>query len=58
MHGVLAITASGETTVVTADDNISKQLEDVVFSATGLKVQMKVEEFALEDIYLQYFRES
>jgi ABC-2 type transport system ATP-binding protein len=56
--GVVAIESEGNSTVVTADDNISKQLEEVVLKVTGLKVQMKVEEFELEEVYMKYFEES
>ncbi|MGD0855886.1 MAG: ABC transporter ATP-binding protein [Dehalococcoidia bacterium] len=55
---VVAIEKAGNSTVVIADDNISKQLEDVVLKVTGLKLQMKVEEFELEEVYMKYFEES
>lgn len=55
---IVGIEAQGNSTVVTADDNISSQLEDVVLKTTGLKLQMKVEEFELEDIYMKYFKGS
>ena len=58
ISGVIAIESEGNSTVVTADDNISKQLEEVVLKVTGLKVQMKVEEFELEEVYMKYFEES
>jgi ABC-2 type transport system ATP-binding protein len=56
--GVVAIETIANNTVVTADDDISKQLEDVVLRSTGLRVQMKVEEFQLEEVYMKYFKES
>jgi ABC-2 type transport system ATP-binding protein len=56
--GFVAIEIAGNSTVVTADENISKQLEEVVLKATGLKLQMKVEEFELEEVYMKYFEES
>jgi len=58
ISGVIAIESAGDSTVVTADDNISKQLEEVVLKVTGLKLQMKVEEFELEEVYMKYFEES
>jgi ABC-2 type transport system ATP-binding protein len=54
---VVAVESMGESTVVTADDNIGKQLEEVVLRCTGLKIQMKVEKFELEEIYMNYFKE-
>jgi ABC-2 type transport system ATP-binding protein len=56
--GVIGVESAGNSTVVTADDNISKHLEEVVLSVTGLKLQMKVEEFELEEVYMKYFEES
>jgi ABC-2 type transport system ATP-binding protein len=56
--GVVHIDAKDSSTTVTADDDISVQLEDVVMKTTGLKVQMKVEEFALEEVYMEYFKGS
>jgi ABC-2 type transport system ATP-binding protein len=56
--GVIGIESAGNSTVVTADDNISKHLEEVVLQVTGLKLQMKVEEFELEEVYMKYFEES
>jgi ABC-2 type transport system ATP-binding protein len=55
---VVGVTAQDNSTIVTADDNISSQLEDVMLKATGLKLQMKVEEFELEEIYMKYFKGS
>ncbi|RPJ64280.1 MAG: ABC transporter ATP-binding protein [Dehalococcoidia bacterium] len=54
---VIIVESDGNSTVVTADENISKQLEEVVLKATGLKLQMKVEEFELEEVYMKYFEE-
>ncbi|MDD5398283.1 MAG: ABC transporter ATP-binding protein [Dehalococcoidia bacterium] len=56
--GVRSIDSVADSTVVAADDDISVELSRVVLETTGLKVQMKVEEFALEDIYMQYFKGS
>ena len=56
--GVCSIDSVEDSTVVAADDDISAELGRVVLEATGLKVQMKVEEFDLEDIYMKYFEGS
>jgi len=55
---IVVIEAKEDCTIITADDDISRQLEKVVLDCTGLKVQMKIEEFALEEIYMKYFKES
>jgi len=56
--GIRSIDSMAESTTVAADDDISEELGRVVLEATGLKLQMKVEEFELEDIYKQYFKGS
>jgi ABC-2 type transport system ATP-binding protein len=56
--GVISVECVGESTVVKAEDNLEKELEQVMLRCTGLKIQMKVEEFELEEVYMKYFRES
>jgi len=56
--GVLSVESVANSTTVSADEDISAELERVVLEATGLKVQMKVKEFALEEIYMKYFEGS
>jgi len=56
--GVFSIDSIADSTIVSADEDISGEIERVVFEASGLKVQMKVEEFELEDIYMKYFEGS
>jgi ABC-2 type transport system ATP-binding protein len=58
LPGVVDIENKENSTVVICDENISGQLEEVVCRVTGLKVQMKVEEFELEEVYMKYFKES
>jgi len=56
--GVCSIDSVADSTVVAADEDISAELERVVLELTGLKLQMKVEEFELEEIYMKYFEGS
>jgi ABC-2 type transport system ATP-binding protein len=56
--GVIGVECVGDSTVVKAEDNLEKELEQVMLRCTGLKIQMKVEEFELEEVYMKYFRES
>ncbi len=58
LPGVIDVMCKGNSTTVICDDNISDQLETLVQNETGLKVQMKVEEFDLEEVYMKYFKES
>jgi ABC-2 type transport system ATP-binding protein len=58
LHGVIDIETKANSTIVICSANISQQLEEVVSRVTGLKVQMKVEEFELEEVYMKYFEES
>jgi len=56
--GVFSIDSTADSTIVSAEEDISGEIERVVLEATGLKVQMKVEEFELEEIYMKYFEGS
>jgi ABC-2 type transport system ATP-binding protein len=56
--GIRSIESVSDSTVIAADDDISAELGRVVLEATGLKVQMRVEEFELEEIYMKYFEGS
>ncbi len=56
--GFIDAESKSDSTVVVCSDNISQQLEQVVSRETGLKLQMKVEEFELEEVYMKYFKES
>jgi len=58
LPSVVDIETKENSTVVISNANISQQLEEVVSRVTGLKVQMKVEEFELEEVYMKYFKES
>jgi len=58
IEGVVDINCVRDATVITASEDVSKQVENAVASTTGLKVQMKVEEFELEKVYMEYFKES
>ncbi len=58
INGVIGIENVADTVVIAADRNVSQELEKAVMKFTGLKLQMKIEEFELEEIYLKYFRES
>lgn len=58
LPGVIGIENKDNSTIVICDTNISDQLEEAVFKVTGLKVQMMVEEFELEEVYMKYFKES
>ncbi len=55
---VVDINSRENSTIVVCQDNICNKLEEVVFKVTGLKLQMKVEEFELEEVYMKYFKES
>ena len=58
LPGVIDVISQGNSTTVICNDNISDQMENLVLKETGLKVQMKVEEFELEEVYMKYFKES
>jgi hypothetical protein len=43
---------------VSCNDDLRPQVARVVVDSGSLLVQMKIEEYGLEEIYLKYFRES
>jgi ABC-2 type transport system ATP-binding protein len=55
--GIINIEGTADSTVIAADKDLSKQIEEAVFDSSGLKVQMRVEKFELEEVYMKYFNE-
>ena len=58
LPSIIDITSRNDSTIVVCNDDISTQLEEVVFRETGFKIHVTVEKFDLEEIYMRYFKES
>jgi len=56
--GVISVQSSDKTLVVNCDRDIRPQLARVVVDSGALLVEMKIEKYGLEEIYMKYFKES
>ncbi|MBL7210055.1 MAG: ABC transporter ATP-binding protein [Dehalococcoidia bacterium] len=58
IKGVIDVESSGDLLLVSCDEDLRPQVARAVVDSDSLLVQMKIEEYGLEDIYMKYFRES
>lgn len=58
VKGVGNVEANGDRLLISCDEDIRAQIARVIVDSESLLVQMKIEEYSLDDIYLRYFRES
>jgi ABC-2 type transport system ATP-binding protein len=58
LKGVLSVDRADETLTITCTEDLRRQISRVISDKNGLVTQMKVQGYALEDIYLKYFREA
>jgi ABC-2 type transport system ATP-binding protein len=56
--GVLKIDRQEDVLTVSCTEDLRRQISRVIQEKNGLVVQMKLQSYALEDIYLKYFREA
>lgn len=57
VRGVSAVEVKGDRLLISCDEDIRPQIARAIIDAESLLVQMKIEEYSLDDIYLRYFRE-
>jgi len=58
IDGVINVERTVELLVISCSRDVRSQIARVVIEAGGLLVGMKIRSYALEDIYLKYFREA
>jgi len=58
IDGVVDVTRSGELLIVNCLRDVRPQIAKTVVDNNGLLVQMKIESYALEDIYMKYSSEA
>ncbi len=58
VKGVGSVEVNGDRLLISCDEDIRAQIARVIVDSESLLVQMKIEEYSLDDIYLRYFRES
>ena len=58
IQGVLKVDHHEDTLIVSCTDDLRREISKVIQEKNGLVVQMKLQSYALEDIYLKYFKEA
>ena len=57
IDGVVGVERSGDLLLITCREDLRPQIAKTIVNNDGLLVQMKIESYALEDIYMRYFSE-
>ena len=58
LKGVLSVERSADLLSISCSKDLRPQIAKAIVDAGGLLVEMKVQSFVLEDIYMKYFREA
>jgi ABC-2 type transport system ATP-binding protein len=58
ISGVLSVERVKDTLAISCAEDLRPQIAKAIVNAGGLMVEMKIQSYALEDIYLRYFREG
>ena len=58
IKGVTNVESSGDLLLISCDKDLRPQIARTVVDSDSLLVQMKIEEYGLDDIYMKYFREQ
>ncbi len=56
--GVVTVERSGDLLLISCMEDLRPQIARAIVEANGLLVQMKIQSYALEDIYMKYFTEG
>jgi ABC-2 type transport system ATP-binding protein len=58
IKGVSNVESSGDQLLISCDKDLRPQIARAVVDSDSLLVQMKIEEYGLDDVYMKYFREA
>lgn len=58
IRGVTSVESSGDLLLISCDKDLRRQIAKAATECDSLIVQMKIEEYGLDEIYMKYFRES
>ena len=58
IEGVAGVEQSGDLLLISCLEDLRPQIARAIVDANGLVVQMKIQSYALEDIYMKYFGEG
>ena len=56
--GVVTVERSGDSLLIGCNKDLRPQIARAIVEANGLLIQMKIQSYALEDIYMKYFTEG
>ena len=57
IDGVVGVERSGDLLLISCSEDLRPQIAKAIVDSNGLLVQMKIQSYALEDIYMKYFSE-
>jgi len=57
IDGVVGVERSGDLLLITCLEDLRPQIAKAIVDNNGLLVEMKIQTYALEDIYMKYFTE-
>jgi len=58
IKGVISVEVQDNILLITTDSDLRSEIAKAIVQNNFLLVQMKIQEFSLDDIYMKYFRES
>ncbi|MCJ7514507.1 MAG: ABC transporter ATP-binding protein [Dehalococcoidia bacterium] len=58
IKGVTGVETTGDVLLISCDKDLRRQISKVAADCDSLIVQMKMEEYGLDEIYMKYFREK
>ena len=58
IDGVVGVERSGDSLLIGCSEDLRPQIAKAIVDGNGLLVQMKIQSYALEDIYMKYFHEA
>jgi len=58
IKGVISVERSGDSLLVNCSEDLRPQIAKAIVKANGLLVEMKIQSFNLEDIYMKYLAEA
>jgi len=58
IKGVANVENAGDLLLISCDEDLRPQIARTVVDSDSLLIQMKIEEYGLDDVYMKYFREA
>ena len=58
IKGIVGVERSGDLLLISCSEDLRPQITKAIVDGNGLLIQMKIQSYALEDIYMKYFHEA